>query len=154
MSRRKLSLNLNPSAIPMLRMSPSCSPAPVTDGGWPEILERAESLLPPGLRIYLGDVSVITGVLDGDSLRLSVAPGFIYGLFNTQNVLLSFRQAAGDVLGKPVAVTIAEMREDMTPAAHSIDELKNSRKYILQEETNMSKADSAADIPAAATRWI
>lgn len=100
----------------------------MTDGGWPEILERAESLLPPGLRIYLGDVSVITGVLDGDSLRLSVAPGFIYGLFNTQNVLLSFRQAAGDVLGKPVAVTIAEMREDMTPAAHSIDELKKFKE--------------------------
>lgn len=104
------------------------SPAPAVGGGWPEILERAESLLPPGLRIYLGDTSVITGVLEGDNLRLAVAPGFIYGLFNTQNVLLSFRQAAGDVLGKPVGVTIAEMHEDTGQTTHSIDELKKFKE--------------------------
>ncbi len=96
--------------------------------GWAEISRRAEALLPPGLRIYLGDPGVITGTLDGGSLRLSVTPGFLYSQFSTPNVLLSFRQAAGDALGRPVNVTVAEMREDAAPPARNIEELKKFRE--------------------------
>ena len=71
---------------------------------------------------------MITGTLDGGSLRLSVAPGFLYGQFSAPNVLLSFRQAAGDALGRPVNVTVAEMREDAAPPARNIEELKKFRE--------------------------
>jgi len=101
---------------------------PAFGQGWPEIARRAEGLLPPGLRLYLSDPAALTGAIEGDSLHLSASPGLIFGLFNTQNVLLTFRQAAGDVLGRPISVTINEMSGGEPAAARNIEELKKFRE--------------------------
>lgn len=101
------------------------------DAGWDAIARRVEDLLPPGLRIYLDDSSVICGTLDGDNLRLSAEPGFIYGQFGAPKVLLSFHQAAGDVLGRPINVTISEMNGGGEAARRDIEELKKFKEVHI-----------------------
>lgn len=92
-------------------------------GGWEDIAARASELLPPGMRIYVGDSGVITGTLEGGNLHLAVQPGFMYDMFSAQNALLTFRQAAGDVLGRPVNVTVSEMQGGGEAAGRDIEEL-------------------------------
>lgn len=102
-------------------------PAPV-DGGWREIVKRAEPLLPPGLRIYIGDSAAISGVLEADSLRIYAAPGIVYSQFSAQNIVLTLRQAAGDALGRPINVTVSERRGDTDAVKRDIEELKKFKE--------------------------
>ena len=107
---------------------PAAGPAAKGSGDWADISRRAEELLPPGLRIYLSNPSEISGTVEGDSLHLKASPGLTYGLFSAQNILLTFRQAAGDVLGRPINVTIAESDGGSAAVTRDIEELKKFRE--------------------------
>lgn len=101
---------------------------PMGDADWQKIAARAETLLPPGLRFYLSDPKEIIGRLEGDSLRIYVNPGFTFGMFSTQSAMLTMRQAAADVTGRAINVTIAEMDGSEKSVARDIEELRKFKE--------------------------
>ena len=103
--------------------------APLSSGGdWAAIANRAESMLPPGLRIWVSDPTQLTGELNADSLHLYANPLLAYGQLNNPNVLNTFRQAAGDVLGRPISVTIGESSGGSAAVTRDIEELKKFKE--------------------------
>jgi len=99
---------------------------------WTAISKRAETLLPPGIRIYLSEPDDIKGSVEGDLLKLQVSPGFIFETINTQENLLAFRQAANDVLGKPVQVIISEMNNsNIREVTRDIEELRQFKEVHI-----------------------
>jgi hypothetical protein len=85
-------------------------------------------MLPPGLRIWVSDPTQLTGELNADSLHLYANPLLAYGQLNNPNVLNTFRQAAGDVLGRPISVTISESSGGSAAVTRDIEELKKFKE--------------------------
>jgi len=102
--------------------------SPSSGGDWTDIANRAEGMLPPGLRIWVSDPTQLTGELNADSLHLYANPLLAYGQLNNPNVLNTFRQAAGDVLGRPIRVTISESSGGSAAVTRDIEELKKFKE--------------------------
>ena len=79
--------------------------------------------LPMDLKIYIGDDTKLRGRTEGGVLHLEVAPGFVYGRFNRQEVLQKFAAAAGELAGREIRVMLSELKPDERPR-RDIDELR------------------------------
>ena len=90
---------------------------------WTEICARVSDRLPMDLKIYIGDDTKLRGRTEGGVLHLEVAPGFVYGRFNRQEVLQKFAAAAGELAGREIRVMLSELKPDERPR-RDIDELR------------------------------
>lgn len=71
---------------------------------WKELCAQVKGDIPFDIALQLNDPTVVTGELEGDTLVLSVQPGFRYDRFNRPEVLDAFRKAATGLRRSNVSV--------------------------------------------------
>lgn len=91
---------------------------------WHNVCCASKPDLPFDIGLQLNDTSIVVGKLDGDTLVISVVPGFIYSRFNRQEILSVFAKAASDISGKIINVRICELSSQQK-TKRDLDELKN-----------------------------
>ena len=98
---------------------------------WSAVCAVVKDKLPFELRGYIGDESKVCAALDGDVLRIEVAPGFVYGRFNKPDVIQRFADAARGAAGREIRVLLSELKPKPRPQ-RSLDELKRfpEVKYV------------------------
>ena len=98
---------------------------------WNSIIERALPNLPPSARSFVGDNESLSGTFDGDSLKLYAQDSLVYNQINKPKVLECFKQAALELSGRPIAVTITESKNTNQINTRSIEELKQFREVHI-----------------------
>ncbi len=83
---------------------------------WQELCTQVKGDIPFDIALQLNDPTVVTGKLEGDTLVLSVQPGFRYDRFNRPEVLDAFRKAATALRNSDVSVrmtTLAPPKQEL-----------------------------------------
>ena len=94
---------------------------------WNLVCEAVAPKLAPDLRYTLGDTAKIRGMADGNTLKIECLPGFVYGRFNRQDVLERFSQAARNIAGREIRVTLSEL-SDSGEKTRSVEELRQFKE--------------------------
>ena len=78
------------------------------------------SILPKSLR----------GRIEGGLLKLEVAPGFLYGRVNRQEVLAKFSAAASELCGRDIRAVVSELSDDAAPEPQkrSLEDLRGFKE--------------------------
>lgn len=83
---------------------PAEQESPPASSFWARLCAQVKGDIPFDIALQLNDPAVVTGELEGDTLVLSVQPGFRYDRFNRAEVLDAFRKAAAGLRGSDVSV--------------------------------------------------
>ena len=94
---------------------------------WKKICAQVADRLPNSQRAYLDDPGSIRGMIEENTLKLEVPPGFLYGQFNRPNILGSFAEAARSVTGRELRVVLTELKA-RERQLRSLDELKQFKE--------------------------
>ncbi len=101
--------------------------APAGEATWKDICAKAAGSLPMDIKLRLDDSASVRGKIENGTLRIEVAPGFLYGRFNRQDVLAKFTEAATALTGKEVHAILSELH-DKPRMQRSLDELKQFKE--------------------------
>jgi len=95
---------------------------------WQRILEKAEDKLSMMVVSFIGDSSKVRGEVTRDSLKVYAVKGFYYGTMNNQDIILRLREAASEVTGRSLKVSVHEMDPASVAPTRSLDELKKFKE--------------------------
>jgi hypothetical protein len=102
--------------------------APAASGDnfdWRGVLKALKGSMPAGILAMLSDPLETEAALSGDTLSLSVKPGFSMNNINRPDVTAMVARAASGVLGQSVRVKVLEMR-----AQNNAPEADNPRNKL------------------------
>ena len=100
---------------------------PAGEPAWKDICAKAAGALPMDIKLRLDDSASVRGKIENGTLRIEVAPGFLYGRFNRQDVLAKFSEAATALAGKEIHALLSELHDEPRPQ-RSLDELKQFKE--------------------------
>ncbi len=93
-------------------------------GFWPDFLSRIKPVLPIRARGFFAPSGPVNGSISGDTLVLTCDSPFVKGIVEDEKVLSELRSAAGDMMGRPIAVKLRlKGAADTTSDGGAFDEL-------------------------------
>ncbi len=92
-------------------------------GEWAQILALLKSSLQPGQYNILSNDAMAKGELEGETLTVSVPNSFLKGQLEQPSVLDCIKSAVCQVLGRAIAVKIAENKQVQTEASEKLNNL-------------------------------
>ena len=95
---------------------------------WAAIVEKADDALPRGIAPMLMNTAQTHCTVSYDTLALEIVPGFLYNMMNNQTVLMRLRDAANDITGRSLKVTLSELHEDNSKPKRDIEELRKFKE--------------------------
>lgn len=126
-----------PSPTPTPAPSPIPSPAPtaeqqppkehaVPDDPWKAIVQAVESKIDISAYTFLGDPAQVTADFDDKTLTVKTKSAFAAQIINSPDVTAALKDAAMNLLQKPMAVRVVESG---ATASHQDDKLDALRRY-------------------------
>ena len=95
---------------------------------WADIVDKCGDKL-PGLCFILEDSNQVRGEIDYESLTIYADSKFAYGALNKQGVLMRIREAAKEVCGRSLKLSIQELTEDKKAPVRDISELEKFKEF-------------------------
>ena len=109
------------------------APRPKASGaepGWEAICKQVAPTLTKDIGTRLGDPKSLRGRIEGGLLKLEVAPGFLHGRVNRQEVLAKFSAAASELCGRDIRAVVSELNDDAAPEPQkrSLEDLRGFKE--------------------------